>query len=137
DALERVLASARSVSRSGRVLVVFGCGGDRDRDKRPEMGRAATSFADVVIVTSDNPRSESPESITKQIVSGIDAEQSGRLFAIEHDRRLAIGIAFGLARAGDIVVIAGKGHETTQTVGENVIQFSDVEVARDLLQVAS
>ncbi|MEK7294897.1 MAG: UDP-N-acetylmuramoyl-L-alanyl-D-glutamate--2,6-diaminopimelate ligase, partial [Actinomycetota bacterium] len=137
DALERVLTSARGVSRSGRVLVVFGCGGDRDRDKRPEMGRTATSFADVVIVTSDNPRSESPESITREITSGIDAGQSGRLLAIEHDRRLAIGIAFGQARAGDIVVIAGKGHETTQTIGESVIQFSDVEVARELLGASS
>lgn len=133
-ALQRVLESARSVARGGRLIVVFGCGGDRDREKRPEMGRIAASFADVVVVTSDNPRSESPESITAQIISGMSAEQSGRLFAVEHDRRSAIGLAFGVAKAGDVVVIAGKGHETTQTIGERVIQFSDVEVARELLK---
>ncbi|MHB1129575.1 MAG: UDP-N-acetylmuramoyl-L-alanyl-D-glutamate--2,6-diaminopimelate ligase [Ilumatobacteraceae bacterium] len=137
DAMQRVLQSARSVARGGRVIVVFGCGGDRDQDKRPEMGRTAVLFADVVVVTSDNPRSESPESITAQIISGISPELSGRLLAVEHDRRLAIGMAFGVAKVGDVVVIAGKGHETTQTIGESVIQFSDVEVARDLLQVAS
>lgn len=136
-ALQRVLESAQSIARSGRVIVVFGCGGDRDREKRPEMGRIAALFADVVVVTSDNPRSESPESITDQIISGISPELSGRLFAVEHDRRLAIGIAFDAAKAGDVVVIAGKGHETTQTIGETVICFSDVEVARDLLQAAS
>jgi UDP-N-acetylmuramoyl-L-alanyl-D-glutamate--2,6-diaminopimelate ligase len=136
-ALQRVLESARSIAQSGRVIVVFGCGGDRDRDKRPEMGRIAALFADVVIVTSDNPRSESPEAITAQIISGINIEQSERIFAIEHDRRVAIGIAFGVARAGDVVVIAGKGHETTQTIGENVIQFNDAQVARELLRVAS
>jgi len=135
DALQHVLQSARGVTRSGRVVVVFGCGGDRDRDKRPEMGRIAASFADVVVVTSDNPRSELPESITAQIVSGITTEQSGHLLAVEHDRRSAIRIAFDIAKAGDVVVIAGKGHETTQTIGANVIQFSDVDVARELLQV--
>lgn len=137
DALQRVLQSARSIVQNGRVIVVFGCGGDRDRDKRPEMGHIAAQFADVVIVTSDNPRSESPEAITAQIISGINVEQSERVFAVEHDRRVAIGIAFGLAKAGDVVVIAGKGHETTQTIGESVIQFSDVEVARELLRASS
>lgn len=136
-ALQRVLESARSIARSGRVIVVFGCGGDRDRDKRPEMGRIAASFADVVVVTSDNPRSESPESITAQITSGIGPGLSGRLLAVEHDRRSAIGIAFGVAKAGDVVVIAGKGNETTQTIGESVIQFSDVAVARELLKAIS
>lgn len=135
-ALQRVLQSARSIARGGRVIVVFGCGGDRDRDKRPDMGSTAASFADVVVVTSDNPRSETPESIAAQITSGIAFEQSGRLFAVEHDRRSAIGIAFATAKAGDVVVIAGKGHETTQTIGESVIQFSDVAVARELLQAA-
>jgi UDP-N-acetylmuramoyl-L-alanyl-D-glutamate--2,6-diaminopimelate ligase len=137
DALERVLQSARSVARSGRVIVVFGCGGDRDRDKRPEMGHTAAMFADVVVVTSDNPRSENPGSIITQITAGIGADLAGRLLSVESDRRSAIGIAFGVAKAGDVVVIAGKGHETTQTIGECVIQFSDVEVARNLLQVAS
>jgi UDP-N-acetylmuramoyl-L-alanyl-D-glutamate--2,6-diaminopimelate ligase len=137
DALERVLQSARSVARSGRVIVVFGCGGDRDRDKRPEMGHTAAMFADVVVVTSDNPRSENPGSIITQITAGIGADLAGRLLSVESDRRSAIGIAFDVAKAGDVVVIAGKGHETTQTIGECVIQFSDVEVARNLLQVAS
>jgi UDP-N-acetylmuramoyl-L-alanyl-D-glutamate--2,6-diaminopimelate ligase len=137
DALQRVLQSARSVARSGRVIVVFGCGGDRDRDKRPEMGHTAALFADVVVVTSDNPRSEVPATITSQITSGIRSEQSGRLLAVEHDRRSAIGIAFSVAKAGDVVVIAGKGHETTQTIGESVIQFNDAQVARELLRVAS
>lgn len=137
DALHHVLGSAQRIARGGRVIVVFGCGGDRDRDKRPEMGHVAASFADVVIVTSDNPRSESPQSITAQITSGISAAQSGRLFAVEHDRRSAIGIAFEEAKAGDIVVIAGKGHEITQTIGQSEIQFSDVVVARELLEARS
>ena len=90
DALERVLQSARSVARSGRVIVVFGCGGDRDRDKRPEMGHMAATFADVVVVTSDNPRSENPESIITQITAGIGADRAGRLLSVESDRRSAI-----------------------------------------------
>lgn len=137
DALERVLQSARSVARSGRVIVVFGCGGDRDRDKRPEMGHTAAVFADVVVVTSDNPRSENPESIIAQIISGISSDLTDRVLSVESDRRSAIGIALDAAKSGDVVVIAGKGHETTQTIGECVIQFSDVEVARNLLQNAS
>lgn len=137
DALERVLQSARSVARSGRVVVVFGCGGDRDREKRPEMGHTAATFADAVVITSDNPRSENPESIIAQITSGIGQDLESRVLSTESDRRKAISIALGAAKTGDVVVIAGKGHETTQSIGQCVFQFSDVEVARNLLQAAS
>ena len=101
------------------------------------MGHTAAVFADVVVVTSDNPRSENPESIIAQIISGISSDLTDRVLSVESDRRSAIGVALDAAKSGDVVVIAGKGHETTQTIGECVIQFSDVEVARNLLQTAS
>ena len=134
DALQNVLDSARLVADGARVIVVFGCGGDRDHDKRPEMGRIAASFADVVVVTSDNPRSEKPQDITAEIFAGIDSAMNCGTVSIEHDRRAAIAQAFRYARAGDVVVIAGKGHETTQTTGDKIVPFSDVTVARELLE---
>jgi len=137
DALKNVLDSARVVANGGRVIVVFGCGGDRDHDKRSEMGRIAASSADVVVVTSDNPRSEKPQDITAQICAGIDYATTHGIVSIEHDRRAAIAEAFTNARAGDVVVIAGKGHETTQTTGDIIVQFSDVAVARELLEARS
>jgi UDP-N-acetylmuramoyl-L-alanyl-D-glutamate--2,6-diaminopimelate ligase len=127
--LERVLRAARDVA-SGRVICVFGCGGDRDRGKRPLMGRIAEELADVAIVTSDNPRSEDPHAIIAEIVAGT----SGGL-GIEPDRRAAIEQALELAREGDVVVIAGKGAEQGQELADGrKIPFDDRDVARDALR---
>jgi UDP-N-acetylmuramoyl-L-alanyl-D-glutamate--2,6-diaminopimelate ligase len=131
DALANVLNSLRPVTR-GRLIVVFGCGGDRDRTKRPRMGRVAEQLADQVVITSDNPRSERPEAIIEEICSGLSAEGRGRAI-VEADRRAAIARAIGLAREGDIVLIAGKGHETYQIIGGRRIHFDDVETATEVL----
>ncbi len=125
DALANVLALAREMA-SGRVLAVFGCGGDRDRGKRMLMGRAAQAGADWVMVTSDNPRSEDPLAIIHDIVHGV----RGFTGCIEPDRRTAIRAALAEARPGDVVVIAGKGHEAYQMIGEERIRFDDSEEAR-------
>lgn len=132
EGIEHVLQSARGLA-AGRVVVVFGCGGDRDPDKRPLMGAAAASHADVVVVTSDNPRREDPQAIVDAIVAGIDRSELDRV-TVEVDRRTAIAGAIGLARPGDVVVIAGKGHEATQTIGDQALPFDDREVARDVLR---
>ena len=126
DSILHVLRGARALA-AGRVIVVFGCGGDRDRAKRPMMGRTAAAEADLTVVTSDNPRSEDPEAIIEQIVAGMPA---GSSFLVEPDRDAAIGLAVGEAHTGDIVVIAGKGHETYQEVRGTVIPFDDRAVAR-------
>jgi UDP-N-acetylmuramoyl-L-alanyl-D-glutamate--2,6-diaminopimelate ligase len=127
DSLTNVLRTARELTE-GDVLCVFGCGGDRDREKRPLMGRAASEHADVVIVTSDNPRSEDPEAIVAEIVRG-----SGDGVEVVLDRRLAIERALERAGPGDIVVIAGKGHELGQEAAGVTLPFDDREVVRDLL----
>jgi UDP-N-acetylmuramoyl-L-alanyl-D-glutamate--2,6-diaminopimelate ligase len=133
DALENVLTTARKLLRPGaRLGVVFGCGGDRDRGKRPIMGGIATRLADFAWVTSDNPRSESPEAILAEIETGIPAAAAGRHESIA-DRRRAIQGAVAWAREGDVVVIAGKGHETYQIVGAETLPFDDREVARTAL----
>ena len=127
DSLENVLRTARDLAQN-RVLCVFGCGGDRDRGKRPLMGRIATELADLAIVTSDNPRSEEPEAIIAEILAGAaDAE-------VEPDRREAIARAIGEAAEGDVVVIAGKGHEQGQQFADRNIPFDDREVAREALR---
>ncbi len=131
DALQKVLDLLRPLTR-GRLLVVFGCGGDRDRSKRPLMGHAVAAAADELFVTSDNPRSEDPQAILDEVLTGIDAEAVGRTHALV-DRRLAIESACRAARGGDIVLIAGKGHETTQTIGDRRLPFDDREVAREVL----
>ncbi len=120
--------------RTGRVITVFGCGGDRDRSKRPLMGEAAGQGSDFVVLTSDNPRSEDPMVIINDALPGL--ERSGAGHEIEPDRRKAIAGALRLARPGDIVLIAGKGHEKTQTTREGVFPFDDVDVARDALAAA-
>lgn len=127
DALEHVLAAARAIVGSGRVIVVFGCGGDRDRTKRPLMGEVAARGADVVVVTADNSRNEPTEAIIADIVAGSDRVTDGRAseIMVEPDRRRAIARALGDARTGDLVLIAGKGHETTQTIGTSVVEFDD------------
>jgi UDP-N-acetylmuramoyl-L-alanyl-D-glutamate--2,6-diaminopimelate ligase len=135
DALERVLATAKRLVRSGsRLGVVFGCGGDRDRGKRPIMGEIAARLADRVWVTSDNPRTEWPEAIVDEVLVGVARVPGGAERRVaEPDRRAAIGDALRWARAGDVVVIAGKGHETYQVVGHEVLPFDDRDVARRVL----
>ncbi|MGN6379329.1 MAG: UDP-N-acetylmuramoyl-L-alanyl-D-glutamate--2,6-diaminopimelate ligase [Gaiellales bacterium] len=125
DGLENVLTSAREVT-AGRLICVFGCGGDRDRGKRPQMGAIARRLADIAIVTSDNPRSEDPDAIIDEITAGV-------AMTTEPDRRKAIEMAVGMAEAGDVVVIAGKGHEQGQQIGDVVLPFDDREVAREEL----
>jgi UDP-N-acetylmuramoyl-L-alanyl-D-glutamate--2,6-diaminopimelate ligase len=133
DGLENLLASARRLNPS-RLIVVFGCGGNRDRMKRPIMGRIAASQADVAVVTSDNPRNEEPGAIIQDILPGM--EQASAKVLVEADRRTAIGMALSEARDGDIVLIAGKGHEDYQIVGDQVLPFDDRQVARELLGAA-
>jgi UDP-N-acetylmuramoyl-L-alanyl-D-glutamate--2,6-diaminopimelate ligase len=128
DALEALLAAARSVTRGGRLLVVFGCGGDRDRTKRPAMGEVAARLADVVVVTSDNPRSEDPTAIAAAVREGAAGAAS---VTTELDRRAAIATALAEARPGDVVVVAGKGHETTQDAGGSVVPFDDMAVVAE------
>jgi UDP-N-acetylmuramoyl-L-alanyl-D-glutamate--2,6-diaminopimelate ligase len=129
DGLEAVLDAAGEVA-DGRVTVVFGAGGDRDREKRPRMGAIARRLADRVVVTSDNPRGEDPDTIIAAIISGMDTAPD----VVEPDRRRAIGLALAGARPDDVVVIAGKGHETTQTTGSEVVEFDDRIVARQELR---
>jgi UDP-N-acetylmuramoyl-L-alanyl-D-glutamate--2,6-diaminopimelate ligase len=136
DSLEGVLLAARELS-SGRVICVFGAGGDRDRGKRPLMGEIAARLADVTIVTSDNPRSESPEAIIEEILAGIPAAQRSELgpVQVQVDRRAAIAQALALAGPEDVVVIAGKGHEQGQELADGVkLPFDDVTVARETLR---
>jgi UDP-N-acetylmuramoyl-L-alanyl-D-glutamate--2,6-diaminopimelate ligase len=135
DSLDNVLSASRRLAqkRGGRVLCVFGCGGDRDRGKRPLMGAVAATQADVVVVTSDNPRSEEPEAIIGAILEGVSSVRPDGADAVLPDRREAIDQALALARAGDVVVIAGKGHETGQQFKDRTIPFDDREVARGLL----
>jgi UDP-N-acetylmuramoyl-L-alanyl-D-glutamate--2,6-diaminopimelate ligase len=126
SALESALEAARELTR-GRLICVFGAGGDRDRAKRPLMGQVVTELADVALVTSDNPRSEDPAAIAAEIVDRLDLE-------VELDRRVAIERALELARAGDVVVIAGKGHEQGQEIAGRKLPFDDREVARETLR---
>jgi UDP-N-acetylmuramoyl-L-alanyl-D-glutamate--2,6-diaminopimelate ligase len=126
-ALETALEAARELGRGGRVICVFGAGGDRDRAKRPLMGQVVAELADVSLVTSDNPRSEDPAAIAAEVVDGLDLD-------VELDRRRAIERALESARAGDVVVIAGKGHEQGQEIGGRKLPFDDREVAREALR---
>jgi len=135
DALRKLLETARQLT-DGRLITVFGCGGDRDRTKRPLMGAVAGRLSDLILITSDNPRGEEPTRIIEEIRRGITPDtrrdRTQRVLAIV-DRREAIGRAIELARAGDLVLIAGKGHEKFQAIGSAVIAFDDVAVARDAL----
>jgi UDP-N-acetylmuramoyl-L-alanyl-D-glutamate--2,6-diaminopimelate ligase len=136
DALHNLISVAREfASRSeakGRVITVFGCGGDRDRTKRPLMGRVAGNGSDFVVLTSDNPRSEDPEAILQDARTGL--QPTGVRQVVEVDRRKAIGIALAEAMPGDIVLIAGKGHEKVQVMRDGTFPFDDVQVAREALQ---
>jgi len=133
DALRNLTALARELvsAAKGRVLTVFGCGGDRDRKKRPLMGEAAGRGSDFVVLTSDNPRSEDPLAIMNDAVVGL--QKTGVKYSVEVDRRKAIALAIGEARAGDIVLLAGKGHEKVQISREGALPFDDLEVARQAL----
>jgi UDP-N-acetylmuramoyl-L-alanyl-D-glutamate--2,6-diaminopimelate ligase len=136
DALRNLTALAREfVSRDGgsaRVITVFGCGGDRDRAKRPMMGEAAGRGSDLVVLTSDNPRSEDPRAIINDALVGL--QKTGVKYSVEVDRRKAISFAIGEARPGDIVLLAGKGHEKVQVTREGSNPFDDVDVARQVLK---
>jgi UDP-N-acetylmuramoyl-L-alanyl-D-glutamate--2,6-diaminopimelate ligase len=136
DALRNLTALARELvsGTKGRVLTVFGCGGDRDRKKRPLMGEAAGRGSDFVVLTSDNPRSEDPLAIINDAVVGL--QRTGVKYSVEPDRRKAIVLAIGEARPGDIVLLAGKGHEKVQVTREGSAPFDDLEVARQALRAA-
>lgn len=127
SALYEALAAIRRLAGDGRLIVVFGAGGDRDREKRPLMGQAATTSADLVVLTSDNPRHENALEIIGEVQAGADG---GAELVIEPDRRAAIALGLGLARPGDVVVVAGKGHEKTQQIGDELHHFDDREVVR-------
>jgi UDP-N-acetylmuramoyl-L-alanyl-D-glutamate--2,6-diaminopimelate ligase len=153
DAIEKTLRSVRQLT-GGRLLTVFGCGGDRDRGKRPLMGAIAARLSDIAVLTSDNPRSEDPLAILSEIEAGVKkagmekssvsspalgvvqretrdpGPETERSYYVEPDRRAAIRLALGLARRGDLVLIAGKGHEDYQILGSGRIHFDDREVAR-------
>jgi len=128
DGLVNALTAGRALA-SRRLISVFGCGGDRDRGKRPEMARASAELADLTVVTSDNPRTEDPNDIIEDILPGLG--EAPRL--IEADRRKAISLALGEAESGDLVVVAGKGHEDYQVIGRETIHFDDREVVREVL----
>ncbi len=133
EALTQLLRALRPLT-PGRLIVVFGCGGDRDRTKRPAMGRVAAELADVIVVTTDNPRSEDPAAIAREVTAGIPSGCQGVL--VELDRFTAIQRALGRARAGDVVVIAGKGHEAYQVLKDTTIPFDDRESIRTALALA-
>ena len=134
DALRNLMALARALVSKDRkrVITVFGCGGDRDRTKRPLMGEAAGRGSDFVVVTSDNPRSEDPLAIINDVLPGV--QRTNVRYTLEPDRRRAIALAIDEANPGDIVLIAGKGHEKMQITREGSAPFDDVEVAREVLR---
>jgi UDP-N-acetylmuramoyl-L-alanyl-D-glutamate--2,6-diaminopimelate ligase len=134
DAFENVLGEARRLNPK-RIITVFGCGGDRDREKRPLMAHAACRYSDLAILTSDNPRSEDPEAILRDMRKGISQEQNQAVEILEIlDRREAIDKAISLAQPGDIVFILGKGHEDYQILGEKKILFDDRLVVQECLK---
>ena len=140
DGLENVLKTAKQFAQ-GKIIVVFGCGGDRDRTKRPIMGKLAVQYGDFVLATSDNPRSEDPEKILADIEVGIKealhADNAGKSYKVIPDRRQAITQAIRLAKAHDVILIAGKGHETYQILQDKTIDFDDRQVAREVIKEMS
>lgn len=130
DALENVLKTARGFTE-GRVIAVFGCGGDREKEKRPRMGRVVASLADFAVVTSDNPRTEDPEAIIRDILPGMVGAE-GR-YTVEPDRRKAIALAMMRGQAGDVILLCGKGHETYQEIGGETLPMDEREIVRSLL----
>jgi len=136
DALERTCDTAREIAGRGRVIVVFGAGGNRDQGKREPMGRVVGDRADLAIVTTDNPRNEDPDEISRTVSRGCRRGGRARV-VVEPDRRSAIAMALREARSGDVVIVAGKGHESGQTIGSETTPFSDVEEIRKLLPLHS
>lgn len=134
DSLREALSASRGLTDGGRLIVVFGCGGDRDRAKRPLMGEAAARGADLALVTSDNPRSEDPHAILREIEAGLAADPPSGGYRLIPERAEAIDAAIHEARPGDVVIIAGKGHETGQELAGRIIPFDDREVAREVLR---
>ena len=132
DGLLKVLNAARSMNPN-RIITVFGCGGDRDPDKRPKMTAITEELSDIAIITDDNPRTEDPDKIVEQVLAGIKGRNSFE-YEVIHDRYKAIEHGIDIARTGDLVLIAGKGHETTQTLKDRTIHFNDVEVADEILK---
>ncbi len=133
DSLENVLKTARDLLNNGKLITVFGCGGDRDRGKRPLMGEVAGKYSDKCIITSDNPRTEDPEDIVQDILEGLEKEGSGGDYEIALKRDEAIGRAIKIAKKGDIVLIAGKGHEDYQIFKDETISFSDRKIAAEYI----
>ncbi len=127
-----MLRAARAM-KPKRLITVFGCGGDRDRAKRPPMAAAAEANSDLIIITDDNPRTEDPEQIVGDMVTGLRKGQSGACQII-HNRREAIRRALDMAQPGDLVLVAGKGHESSQILKDHTIHFNDYEVAEELLR---
>ena len=132
DALENLIRTARELNASGRIITLFGCGGEKDRTKRPVMGEVSGRLSDLTILSSDNPRSEDPLKIISDIVVGV--QKTNGKYLIEPDREKAIGLAFDQARTGDIVLLAGKGHENYQILADGTLDFDDREVAREALR---
>ena len=128
DGLENAIKALKETA-AGRVITVFGCGGDRDRKKRPIMGKTVSAFADVAIVTSDNPRTENPDEIIKEITAGMSGE-----YYVEPDRKKATALALSIAASGDVVLVAGKGHEDYQIIGKEKIHYDDREIIRELTE---
>ena len=136
DALIRLLTAAQTL-KTNRIITVFGCGGDRDRGKRPRMGAAAVRYSDVVILTSDNPRTEDPDAIIQEVEVGVREalrERPHTQYQTVADRREAIAVAVRAAHVGDMVLIAGKGHEDYQIIGAKKFHFDDREVAREEIE---
>ena len=132
DALQNLIGIARDLVGTGRVITMFGCGGDRDKTKRPKMGRVAGAGSDLVVVTSDNPRSEEPREIIDEVMVGV--RETDLTFIVEEDRRAAIEVAIRAAKPGDIVLLAGKGHEKVQIFADGAVPFDDVEEAARVLR---
>ena len=132
DALRNLITTARELHAGGRIITLFGCGGNRDRSKRPLMGEVAGRLSDMVVLTSDNPRGEDPLYIINDALVGL--QRTSATVLVEPDRRRAIGLAMDQARAGDVVLLAGKGHETTQILKQGTLPFDDREVAREVLR---
>ena len=132
DALRNLISTARELTPTGRIITLFGAGGDRDRTKRPLMGEAAGSLSDLVVLTSDNPRSEDPLRVINDVAVGL--QRVNAKYRVEPDRERALAIALDEARAGDIVLLAGKGHETSQVLKDRTIEFDDREKAREILR---
>jgi len=130
DALEQLLKTARSFKREGsRIILLFGCGGDREKEKRAKMGGIATALADITVITDDNPRSEDPQEIINDILQGIDKSKK---YIVIQNRKNAIGYAMALAREGDVVLLAGKGHENYEINGRGRFHFDEREIIREI-----